>query len=176
MSGLKLFCFVTGASCTCTVKVAATVAVGAIGAIKTGKPDHSAGQEVGEGNILACVNVSMTKTTLAVAVCALPTDVAYNRWAACFLSPEPPALPGLVIGGLGTVHFKCWRLLHFVTGGRGKREGKESCAVACVLCWGRWYDGTGRVIVVENDVSNGVLRDMKALHRAVDATQIEAVQ
>ncbi|CAM9617791.1 unnamed protein product, partial [Ectocarpus fasciculatus] len=62
-------------------KVAATVAAGAIGAIKTGKPDHPAGQEAGEGNLLACVNVSMTKTTLAVAVCALPTDVAYNREA-----------------------------------------------------------------------------------------------
>eukprot|EP00903_Cladosiphon_okamuranus_P017946 g16513.t1 len=64
-------------------KVAAIAAAGAVGSIK--KTKHSDRSEAvkgsGEEDVLVCVNVAMTKTALKIAVCALPTDVAYNREA-----------------------------------------------------------------------------------------------
>lgn len=62
-------------------QVAAVVAAGAVGSIKESKRSDRAGvaQAPREEDVLVCVNVTMTKTTLKVAVCALPTDVAYNR-------------------------------------------------------------------------------------------------
>lgn len=62
-------------------QVAAVVAAGAVGSIKESKRSDRAGvaQATREEDVLVCVNVTMTKTTLKVAVCALPTDVAYNR-------------------------------------------------------------------------------------------------
>lgn len=137
-----------GASYSCAVKVAATVAAGAIGAIKTGKPDHPAGQEVGEEKLLVCVNMSMTKTTLEVAVCALPTDVAYNRWVA-WLSPTPGPTRCSGRRGVGAVYSRCWRLLFSARGGmRRGRKGGLRRGVRVVS--GGWYDGAdgaGRVVI-----------------------------
>ncbi|CAM9838681.1 unnamed protein product, partial [Ectocarpus fasciculatus] len=59
-------------------KVAATVAAGAVGAIKRGNV-HQAGRGMAEERPLACLNASLTETALKVDICALPTDVAYNR-------------------------------------------------------------------------------------------------
>lgn len=52
-----------------------------MGSIKKIKHSDRPGavQGTGEEDVLVCVNVAMTKTALKVAVCALPTDVAYNR-------------------------------------------------------------------------------------------------
>lgn len=57
---------------TKTCKVAAIDAAGAVGSIKTSKGGV-------EQDVLVCANVTMTKSALKVDVCALPTDVAYNR-------------------------------------------------------------------------------------------------
>eukprot|EP00752_Nemacystus_decipiens_P006311 g5691.t1 len=64
-------------------KVAAIVAAGAVGSIKKSKHSDRPGavQGTDDEDVLVCVNVAMTKTALKVAVCALPTDVAYNREA-----------------------------------------------------------------------------------------------
>ncbi|CAM9455743.1 unnamed protein product [Ectocarpus sp. 4 AP-2014] len=59
-------------------KVAATVAAGAVGAIKRGNV-RPASRGMAEEGPLACLNASLTETALKVDICALPTDVAYNR-------------------------------------------------------------------------------------------------
>lgn len=64
-------------------KIAATVAAGAVASIKSGGSGRLVGQGAREDDTLICVNVTITKTTLDVAVCSLPTDVAYNRCVLC---------------------------------------------------------------------------------------------
>lgn len=59
-------------------QVAAAVAAGAVGAIGIGQPGRLVRQGQ-EQTPLACLNVALTKNTLKVDVCALSTDVAYNR-------------------------------------------------------------------------------------------------
>lgn len=55
------------------------VAAGAVGTIERGYVGREVGQGPGDEDTLVCLNVSLTKTALKVAVCALPTDVVYNR-------------------------------------------------------------------------------------------------
>ena len=63
--------------CVLKTQIAATVAAGVVGSIKK--------RAAGEEDATICVNVAMSKTALDVTVCALPTDVAYNRCAACWV-------------------------------------------------------------------------------------------
>lgn len=69
----------------CEPKVAAIVAAGAVGAIECGNPYERSMRKQGMRSEeqplppLACLNAFMNKTTLKVDVCALPTDVVYNR-------------------------------------------------------------------------------------------------
>lgn len=67
-------------------KVAAAVAAGAVGTIKKSDAGRRVGQWIGEDDPLVCMNVSLTKTALNIAVCALPTDIAYNRCVCGFVS------------------------------------------------------------------------------------------
>lgn len=60
-------------------KVAAAVAAGAVGAIRIGQPGRLVRQGQEQEPPLACLNAALTKNTLKVDVCALSTDVAYNR-------------------------------------------------------------------------------------------------
>lgn len=77
--------FVSGDAILCPLrrKIAATVAAGAVGLIESGGSGGPEGQGKEEDDTLTCVNVTMTKTNLNVAICSLPTDVAYNRWVLC---------------------------------------------------------------------------------------------
>lgn len=106
-------------------KVAALVAAGAMASIGKSKQldrpgaggpgagGPGAGKGVAEEDVLVCVNVAMTKTALKVDVCALPTDVAYNRCThscvlvcgalACFCACTPlksrnPLSPAVALG------------------------------------------------------------------------------
>lgn len=62
-----------------TEQVAAAVAAGAVGAIGNGQRGSVASRQ-GEDPPLACLNVALTKGMLKLDVCALSTDVVYNRW------------------------------------------------------------------------------------------------
>ena len=67
------------------------MAAGVVGSIKK--------RTTGEEDVKICVHVATSKTALDVVVCALPTDVAYNRCAAACHFSVPPWLKSNVVHG-----------------------------------------------------------------------------